>query len=125
MASVFFQIYFCKLLNKSSLDQAKIFLKLVSTTQKKRNLSCTRISENNLTQCCVKNLDFIHFLDGLRKWLSVSILIYSTRSSKWAKIAKCSPDTALRDINDLVQKDILEKELSGGRSTSYILKTIQ
>lgn len=46
-------------------------------------------------------------------------------SSKWAKIAKCSPDTALRDINDLVQKDILEKELSGGRSTSYILKTIQ
>jgi Fic family protein len=45
-------------------------------------------------------------------------------SSKWAKIAKCSPDTALRDINDLVQKDILEKELSGGRSTSYILKII-
>jgi len=43
-------------------------------------------------------------------------------SSKWAKIAKCSPDTALRDINDLVSKDILQKESAGGRSTSYILK---
>jgi Fic family protein len=42
-------------------------------------------------------------------------------SSKWAKIVKCSPDTALRDINDLIQKDILQKEPAGGRSTSYIL----
>lgn len=42
-------------------------------------------------------------------------------SSKWAKIAKCSSDTALRDINDLVSKNILCKEASGGRSTSYIL----
>ncbi|MCW3071203.1 MAG: Fic family protein [Bacteroidetes bacterium] len=43
-------------------------------------------------------------------------------SSKWAKIAKCSADSALRDINDLVQKEILQKEPGGGRSTSYILK---
>ncbi|HEX5153636.1 MAG TPA: Fic family protein [Parafilimonas sp.] len=43
-------------------------------------------------------------------------------SSKWAKIAKCSQDTALRDIQDLLQKNILEKEPAGGRSTSYILK---
>ncbi|MFI5151576.1 MAG: Fic family protein [Bacteroidia bacterium] len=43
-------------------------------------------------------------------------------SSKWAKIAKCSPDTALRDINDLINKGILRKEPEGGRSTSYILK---
>jgi Fic family protein len=42
-------------------------------------------------------------------------------SSKWAKIAKCSPDTALRDINDLVQKEILVKEIGGGRSTTYVL----
>ena len=40
-------------------------------------------------------------------------------SSKWATIAKCSPDTALRDIQDLIEKGILEKEESGGRSTSY------
>jgi Fic family protein len=43
-------------------------------------------------------------------------------SSKWAKIAKCSQDTALRDIRDLLQKNILEKEPAGGRSTSYVLK---
>jgi Fic family protein len=43
-------------------------------------------------------------------------------SSKWAKIAKCSPDTALRDIKDLISKDILQKEDAGSRSTSYILK---
>lgn len=42
-------------------------------------------------------------------------------SSKWAKIAKCSKDTAIRDINDLISKDILQKEDAGGRSTSYEL----
>jgi Fic family protein len=43
-------------------------------------------------------------------------------SSKWAKIAKCSKDTAIRDINDLIEKDILQKEPAGGRSTNYGLK---
>jgi Fic family protein len=42
-------------------------------------------------------------------------------SSKWAKIEKCSPDTALRDINDLVDRGILKKDEGGGRSTSYSL----
>jgi Fic family protein len=40
-------------------------------------------------------------------------------SSKWAKIARTSPDTALRDINDLVDRGILVKDSAGGRSTSY------
>jgi Fic family protein len=42
-------------------------------------------------------------------------------SSKWAKITKCSPDTALRDIDALIGLGILEKEAGGGRSTSYAL----
>jgi len=42
-------------------------------------------------------------------------------SSKWSKIAKCSSDTALRDIQDLIKKDILKKETAGGRSTNYEL----
>jgi Fic family protein len=42
-------------------------------------------------------------------------------SSKWAKIAKCSQDTALRDILDLVNHGILVKDAAGGRSTSYSL----
>lgn len=43
-------------------------------------------------------------------------------TSKWAKINKCSQDTALRDIQDLMNKGILQKEASGGRSTNYKLK---
>jgi Fic family protein len=42
-------------------------------------------------------------------------------SSKWAKLTKCSQDTALRDISDLVTQKILAKEEAGGRSTSYAL----
>jgi Fic family protein len=42
-------------------------------------------------------------------------------SSKWAKIAKCSQDTAGRDIQALLDQHILIKEEAGGRSTSYIL----
>jgi len=42
-------------------------------------------------------------------------------TSKWAKINKCSQDTALRDIQDLLDKGILIKESGGGRSTSYAL----
>ena len=42
-------------------------------------------------------------------------------SSKWAKIAKCSQDTALRDIQDLVSGKVLQKETAGGRSTSYVI----
>ena len=42
-------------------------------------------------------------------------------SSKWAAIAKCSPDTALRDINDLLTRAVLLKAKAGGRSTSYEL----
>jgi Fic family protein len=40
-------------------------------------------------------------------------------SSKWAKITGCSPDTALRDIRDLIDKGILRQEEGGGRSTGY------
>jgi len=52
-------------------------------------------------------------LDGLEGKLT---------SSKWAKIAKCSKDTAIRDINDLIEKGILRKETAGGRSTNYELE---
>lgn len=42
-------------------------------------------------------------------------------SSKWAAIAKCSPDTALRDINDLLARGVLRKSAASGRSTNYVL----
>jgi len=46
-------------------------------------------------------------------------------TSKWAKLAKCSQDTAHRDILDLVEKGILARNPEGGRSTSYSLAEIQ
>lgn len=45
-------------------------------------------------------------------------------SSKWAKLAKCSPDTALRDIDDLLERGIFVKDPGGGRSTSYSLSDV-
>ena len=54
-------------------------------------------------------------LDGLEGKLT---------SSKWAKMCKCSQDTAGRDIQNLIAKNILSKEAAGGRSTSYILINI-
>jgi Fic family protein len=51
-------------------------------------------------------------LDGLEGKLT---------NAKWAKIAKCSPDTALRDIQYLVEHGILVRGPEGGRSTSYSL----
>lgn len=42
-------------------------------------------------------------------------------SSKWSKITNCSPDTALRDIQDLITKNVLRKTNEGGRSTNYEL----
>lgn len=55
-------------------------------------------------------------LDGLEGRLT---------SSKWAKMNRCSQDTAHRDIMDLVARGILAKDPGGGRSTSYSLVRIQ
>ena len=53
-----------------------------------------------------------HLLDGLEGKLT---------TSRWARITKCSPDTALRDITDLMDRGILVRSPEGGRSTSYAL----
>ena len=42
-------------------------------------------------------------------------------TSKYAKIAKCSTDTALRDIRDLLARGVIVRNPGGGRSTSYRL----
>jgi Fic family protein len=42
-------------------------------------------------------------------------------SRKWSLITKCSKDTAVRDINDLINKKVLRKNEAGGRSASYLL----
>ena len=51
-----------------------------------------------------------HLLDGLEGRLT---------TSRWARMTKCSQDTALRDITDLVKRGILVRGTEGGRSTGY------
>jgi len=51
-------------------------------------------------------------LDGFQGFLT---------TSKYAKLAKCSPDTALRDIRELLERRVLVQNSGGGRSTSYRL----
>ncbi len=43
-------------------------------------------------------------------------------TTKWAMLAKSSHDTALRDIQDLIEQGMLKKDTGGGRSMSYSLK---
>lgn len=45
-------------------------------------------------------------------------------SSKYAKLTNCSPDTALRDIKELVERGVLAQDSAGGRSTAYYLKPV-
>ncbi|MBU6197035.1 MAG: Fic family protein [Cyanobacteria bacterium REEB446] len=45
-------------------------------------------------------------------------------TSKYAKLAKCSNDTALRDIQELKERGIFLQNSSGGRSTSYRLPNL-
>lgn len=65
----------------------------------------------------------VFFNDRQRKLLNMQFdgFFGKLTSSKWAKIAKCSTDTALNDINDLIAKGILRRTAEGGRSTNYTL----
>jgi Fic family protein len=82
---------------------------ILSTVLDKANFWKTHTGESfNDRQRKVINL----LLDGFEGKLT---------SSKWAILTKCSQDTALRDIIDLVDRNILVKTEAGGRSTSYEL----
>lgn len=69
-----------------------------------------RFAEESLNERQIKMLNKL--LDGFEGKL---------RTEKWAKMTKCSPDTALRDIKDLIERGALTKDKGGGRSTSYSL----
>ena len=53
-------------------------------------------------------------------WLML-VQVCNCADEKNASIAKCSPDTALRDITELMERGILRKTSAGGRSTAYEL----
>ena len=46
-------------------------------------------------------------------------------TAKSAKIEKCSSDTALRDIDDLLKQGVLVRDAAGRRSTSHSLVRLQ
>lgn len=69
-----------------------------------------RVPGGKLNERQVKVLN--RLLDGFQGKLT---------SGKWAALSKCSPDTALRDINELVRLGVLRRSQAGGRSTSYDL----
>lgn len=88
----------------AAIDEAN---SLVSTTLNKsffwqRNLGVS-LSERQVN---ILNL----FLDGYEAKIT---------TKNWANIAKCSKDTALRDIQDLVQKNILREDIPGAKRPSY------
>lgn len=91
---------------EKALDQSDAMLKLV--LRKTRFWEEHREISINARQRVVINKLFEGFEGKLN-------------SSKWARICSCSSDTALRDIQDLIERNILVKEEGGGRSTSYRL----
>ena len=96
-------------------------------------LNCLKnaiLTSEKTLQCVIKKAEFwakhaqIKFNERQTKMLNKLLdgdFIGKLQSSKWAKICHCSQDTALRDINSLIQKGILQPEEGGGRSTSYKL----
>ncbi len=69
------------------------------------------------------SLDSIPLNERQRKVLSLLAGGFEGKltAKKWSKLCKVSSDTALRDINDLIAKGVLERDAAGGRSTSYSL----
>jgi Fic family protein len=89
-----------------AFDRAETIL--ASVLQKARFWEAHRGDQLNERQRAILN----RLLDGFEGKLT---------SSKWAKLTKCSQDTALRDIDDLLTRGILSKDQAGGRSTNYSL----
>ena len=89
-----------------SINQSEEILNTVLTKAR----FWTRFAQESLSPRQIKVMN--KYLDGFKGKLT---------SSKWAKIAKCSQDTASRDIHDLIKRGALKRDAAGGRSTSYSL----
>jgi Fic family protein len=101
----------------------KWFLDCLYHSMEQTELTISRILERSMFWENNRELEF-----NLRQQKMLQILLDNffgkLNASKWATMTKVSTDTALRDIQDLVKKGILEQEEGGGRSTSYRLKGI-
>lgn len=112
-----------ELASKGSMDITSWLIWFLKTIDK-----ALRKSEDELSKVISKH-DFwnrnAHKLKNERQKTILNSLLGgfegNLTTSKWAKITKCSTDTALRDIQDLMDKGILKQSTGGGRSTKYEL----
>jgi Fic family protein len=98
----------------SCLDRALSAAETTLDSVLKKSRYWIFLNQKNLTER--QKLMLNKLLDGFEGKLN---------TSKWAKITKVSTDTALRDIQSLVEQGVLEREDSGGRSTSYHLVELE
>ncbi len=98
----------------SCLDRALSAAETTLESVLRKSRYWTFLNQKNLTERQKQMLNKL--LDGFEGKLN---------TSKWAKITKVSSDTALRDIQNLLEQGVLEKEDSGGRSTSYRLVQLE
>jgi len=128
-------------LSNQILQERKVYYKILQSTQHKDGditewliwfLNCLNRALENTEKTIGKVLYKAEFWDknmntelNSRQRLMLNKLFEGfegkLKSSRWAKITKCSSDTALRDIKDLMNKGILRQDKSGGRSTNYEL----
>jgi Fic family protein len=101
-------IWFLSSLHHAVDDAQHMLLSVLSKNQFWQRWNAPNVASFNDRQIKLLN----RLLDGFDGKLT---------SSKWATMAKCSTDTALRDINDLLERGVLRKSEAGGRSTSYEL----
>lgn len=97
-------IYWYASMLSVALDEAE---NIVSTILNK-SLFWQKVSSVPLNQ---RQTDMLNlFLDGYEAKIT---------SKTWASLAKCSKDTAIRDIQDLVDKEILREDIPGAKRPSY------
>lgn len=83
-------------------------------------LERTQKQSMDVTEWLAWFLDTLHGAVNQAQHTIDAVLIKARFWQQWAAIAKCSQDTALRDINDLLARGVLKKRDAGGRSTSYV-----
>lgn len=79
-----------------------------------KNAFWQRIAGISLSKRQIEMLNL--FLDGYEAKIT---------SKNWASLSKCSKDTAIRDIQDMVQKGILREEVPGAKRPSYAICFIE
>ncbi len=98
-------VWFLNCLLNAIQNSEKILEKIID-----KHLFWLKISQNTINDRQRKILNMLlEDFDGV------------LNTTKWSKITKCSQDTALRDIQSLIEKEILVKSQKGGRSTNYEL----